>query len=492
MQEIEIKINGMVKRATSGSLLSDIVGLPLPCGGHGKCGKCKVLATGSLSPITETERNRLTPKEIEQGVRLACKTRAEGNCSVEYGIGNGGRVVSSAMKTEFELCPTFTRYGLAVDVGTTTVAAKLFDVNGNELASSGLLNAQAVFGADVISRIEAYLNGHGEQLKAAILGVIDELVNELSDIASICNDQIDGVVITGNTVMLSILTGESVEPFSHAPFKAERLFGESVKAGDLGLKSVNRSAEVYLPRCVSAFVGADITTAMTAIDFVNQDCAVMVDVGTNGEIAFISDGKIKVCSTAAGPAFEGVGISSGMNGSLGAVDKVFVRDGKLCFHVIGEVEAKGICGSGIIDAVACLLEIEELDETGYLEEDVALTKGVTITKSDIRAVQLAKSAVCAGIKTLIDENRDTPKLFIAGGFGSFINLDSASKIGLIPSELVPSATVVGNAALQGAVMLLLNRSLRDKSERLACSAEVVDLATNKTFIEEYTLGMMFE
>jgi len=492
VQEIEIKINDVIERAEKGSLLSDILGLPLPCGGHGKCGKCKVKAVGELSPLTDTERNRLTEEEIKGGFRLACKTRATGNCSVEYSGGKGGRVVTSGIKSEFEITPAFTRYGIAVDVGTTTIAAKLFDARGNELSSGGSLNAQSAFGADVISRIEAYLSGHGEELKAAVNGVIDGLIVELTGKAGVNKSEIDGVVITGNTVMLSLLTGESVEPFSHAPFMATRLFGEDLTAGSLGLKSLNASVEVYLPRCVSAFVGADITTAMTAIDFADQPCAVMVDVGTNGEIAFVKDGKITVCSTAAGPAFEGVGISSGMNGSAGAVDKVFVANGKLLVHVIGEGEAKGICGSGIIDAVACLLDIEELDETGYMEDDVTLIKGVTVTKADIRAVQLAKSALSAGIKTLIKDSKTTPRLYVAGGFGSFINLTSAAKIGLIPPPPASSATVGGNAALQGAVMLLLNKNLRYKSEALACSAEVVDLATNKTFIEEYTLGMMFE
>jgi uncharacterized 2Fe-2S/4Fe-4S cluster protein (DUF4445 family) len=222
----------------------------------------------------------------------------------------------------------------------------------------------------------------------------------------------------------------------------------------------------------------------------------LADIGTNGEMALTSNGKLFVCSTAAGPAFEGVGISRGMRGEKGAIDKVTLVNGKLEASVIGGGTPKGICGSGLVDAVAALLDSEELDETGYLEDDeVTILSPITLTAKDIRAVQLAKSAISAGICTLINEaaisEEKIQTLFIAGGFGNYLNKKSAGRIGLLPESLTEKTVNLGNAALSGAIMLLLNERLRTFAEDFSSKANVIELSTSKYFSDKFISGMLF-
>ena len=238
----------------------------------------------------------------------------------------------------------------------------------------------------------------------------------------------------------------------------------------------------------------------------------LVDIGTNGEMALAAGGKMLCCSTAAGPAFEGAGIYQGMNAKEGAVSRVFLENGKIRCSVIGGVEAKGICGSGIVDAVAVMVKAGILDETGIInEEDHAFEGDITeveeqpafrlpgtqvvITQKDIRAVQLAKSAVCSGMLTLIEEAgmqpKDVKRLTIAGGFGAFIDVQSAQTIGLIPPGFAAKAVAVGNAAGTGASMVLLSEEVRRSSEKLAKRAETVELSSSPRFMDYYVENMLF-
>ena len=497
---VNVAVNGEIRSVAYGTRLSDLLMLALPCGGHGKCGKCKVKATGALSPLSESERNALTPAEIEAGIRLACHTTVAGDCTVSI-IDTSqaqNKILTDAQGKLSVASPAFALYGAAIDIGTTTLAAKLFDTKGTCLAEYGCMNPQAMWGADVISRIEASMNGDAEQMADAICLAIDEILVSLAKTSKLDVKLIDAVVLTGNTAMLHLLTKTSTEPLSHAPFDAKKLFGESLAADELGLKALRSDAEIYLPSCISAFVGADMVCALLASGICERgDTALLADIGTNGEMGLWHDGRLTVCSTAAGPAFEGVGISMGMSGATGAVDRVAVEADGLKAHVIDEVTPRGICGSGLVDAVACLLKTEALDETGYLEEDPAtIADPVVLTQQDIRMVQLAKSAICAGLCTLL-QNADTTTeqvsaLYIAGGFGSYLNMKSAGEIGLIPSNLTDRVQVIGNAALTGASMLLLNCELRRTAALLAQNATVSDLASSPIFSELYMNGMMFE
>jgi len=497
-EQITVTVNGKPRLAVAGILLSEIIDGEKPCGGHGKCGKCKVVAKGELSEPTEAEKKLLTKGEREEGVRLACLTYALGTCDITtLSHHEVSQIVTDGALPEFEIKPAFTKYGVAIDIGTTTLAAGLYDTEGRLLARGIRLNPQQSWGADVISRIEAALGGKAKQLTTAIRTALDGMILEMAESARIPAKEIEDVVITGNTVMLSFLTEQSVEPFSHAPFDAERLFGETLTAEQLDLSSVMPNTPVYLPPCISAFVGADTTCALLATQLCEGETAMLADIGTNGEMALWHNGSLTVCSTAAGPAFEGVGISMGMRGADGAIDKVCISNGALQAHVIGDMSPMGICGSGLVDAVACMLDLELLDETGYLEEDAfVIQEPVCLTPKDIRMLQLAKSAICAGLVTLLhSENLDVTNvtaLFIAGGFGNYLNKKSASRIGLLPKALAQRADAVGNAALAGASLLVLNAGIRLQAETIAKAAKVLDLSVNTVFSDRYMAGMVFE
>ena len=494
--EIQVLVNGKNVIAEKGVTLSDVIKGEKPCGGHGKCRKCKVRVKGSLSEPTPEELRFLSQHELSCGVRLACLTQALGDCEIQtLSAVKDPQIKTNGVLPERQLNPLFSTYGVAVDIGTTTLVAQLYNTEGGMIAESSRLNPQSEWGADVISRIEAALNGKAAQLSKAIRTALNEMISAFS--AVIDTNKIDAVVITGNTVMLSLLTEQSLEPFSHAPFNVKRLFGETLAADTLSLFSLRPDTQVYLPPCISAFVGADITCAILATELCKKTTAMLADIGTNGEMALWHNGKLTVCSTAAGPAFEGVGISMGMQGITGAIDKVMLKDGKLVAHVIGNKEPIGICGSGLIDAVACLIEAGMVDETGYLKNDMApIASNVALVQEDIRAFQLAKSAICAGLLTLIEEQKlrpsDLSSLYIAGGFGNYLDTENAIKIGLLPRELAALTCTVGNAAISGAAMLLLDSTIKTVAHTMIQEVHVLDLAMNSAFSEHYMLGMLLE
>lgn len=489
--------------------------LDLPCGGKGTCRQCRVKAQGALSPLTQTERDSLTPAELEQGVRLACLTSVQGDAQVELlPRGELQNIVVDGVIPQFTRNPMLGTYGVSVDIGTTTVAAQLYRLSDCALLSStSMKNPQAIFGADVISRMEQSRSGKSEQLFYSIVSCINRMACTMAESAQIPSAEIGAMVITGNTAMLYLLTRQNPDCLCHAPFEADRLFDEYLPAEQLGLTATPQ-ATVYLPRCISAFVGADITTAILASGLHHQSqTAMLVDVGTNGEIVLQHGGKLFCCSTAAGPAFEGAGIQMGVNGIAGAVDTVRLENGNILCTTIQNKKAVGICGSGIIDAMAVLCDAGVIDEVGSLQEDghafahriatlgsdtaFCIDGGnVLLTQRDIRMVQLAKSAICAGMLTLIEsaglKPEDIQQLYIAGGFGSYINLANAARIGLIPKALAKNATAIGNAAASGASMLLQNTGFLPEASALAAETHTVDLTTSPVFLEYYMDCMGFD
>ena len=493
MKEIQVTVNGIKRSVPEGIGLSALLGGEHPCGGRGTCGKCKVVARGALSPVSEEERRLLSAEELAKGVRLSCRTQVLGEAEIVTETQAEVRAVTEGNAFLEARDPAFTHFGAAVDIGTTTLAAGLYDRGGSLLAEATALNPQLTCGADVMTRMEAVLGGKGEELRRAVLNAVDGLLSELKQKAKA--DRIDGLVITGNTAMLCLLTGAPVASMTRAPFKAERLFGETLSAEELGLSEAE--GEVYLPPCISAFLGADTTCALLSTALCEgEETRLLADVGTNGELALWHKGRLTVCSTAAGPAFEGAGLKMGMRGETGAVDTVTVKDGRLSAHVIGEGTARGICGSGVVDAVACLLELEILDESGYLEEEEPVCGAVVLTAGDIRQVQLAKSAISAGMTALLHHAgisaEAVERLSLAGGFGRYLDLDNAARIGLIPKALRPVTEAVGNSALSGAAMLLLDRTLREDCRRLAACAAHLELASDPVFTDAYAMGMLFE
>ena len=471
----------------------------MPCGGRGRCRKCRVWAGGALSPLSADEEKGLSVEEKAAGIRLSCCAVVVGDVKVRPGGETAvSQICTDGVVQDVELDPMFAALGAAVDIGTTTLAAQLYDAGGL-LAASAAPNPQRSFGADVISRIGRAMAGDGPALAACVREAIGGLLKKMCQKAGRGTEEIDGLVVTGNTAMLHLFVGEDPSPLAAAPFDAKELFGKLVPARELDLPTAP-GAQVYLPRCMSAFVGADITTALLASGICEDTrTALLTDIGTNGEMALWHQGQLSCCSTAAGPAFEGANISQGMQGAPGAIDHAWVgTDGKLAVHTIGDAPAVGICGSGVADVVACLLKMGAMDETGLLDDDAddyPLAEGVAFTQMDIRQVQLAKSAIRAGMETLLHNAGlaagDLSRLAVAGGFGSYLSLESAGAIGLIPPELVERADVLGNAALAGASMLLRSKGLWEKSSRMACSAATADLATDPVFMDLYVEHMMF-
>jgi uncharacterized 2Fe-2S/4Fe-4S cluster protein (DUF4445 family) len=498
-EQITVTVNGKLQKTLVGVSISEIIKAEKLCGGHGKCGKCKVIAKGMLSALTESEKNLLSADEIARDTRLACSTLVMGECEITTLYQNIGAhsIVTDAIMPKVNISTDFKDLGVALDIGTTTLAARLYSSNGKLLSSAGALNPQSSFGADVISRIEASLAGHAAELASLVRAAIDELVFQLCRDANVSPKSVNSLVLTGNTAMLYFLTATSPLALSRAPFLADRLFGETISAQDLALSSIADTANVYLPPCISAFVGADTVCALLSTELCNTNqTRMLVDIGTNGEMALWHNNKLSTCSTAAGPAFEGVGISCGMRGEAGAIDKISIVNGTLYAQTVGNLEPRGICGSGIVDAAACMLELELMDETGFLEDgDVILAKNVVLTQNDVRALQLAKSAIYSGLCTLVNKcNTDlanVTKLYVAGGFGRYLNMHSATRIGLLPEEMSEGIEVVGNAALAGASMLLLNSTLREQAENIAKNAEGIELASDPVFAELYMSSMLF-
>ena len=365
-EETDVTVKGRILRAAKGTTLGELLkkeGLAMPCAGMGRCGKCRVRAEGRLSEPDAVEQQKLSAKELSGNIRLACRTVILGPCQVEWETERDMEIRLGDRASFGGGEPLFDRLGAAVDVGTTTLAAQLYGENGL-LAQTGLENPQKAYGADVISRVERSLAGEGEALKKAVCGGIGTLLRELAAHAGVSAEQIDTLVITGNTSMLYLLTGRSPECLSHAPFQADWLAGEWTDGKALGLPCPD--ARVYFPPCISAFVGADITCAMLHTGLgESAEPELLADIGTNGEIVLNQGRELFCCSTAAGPAFEGAGLSCGMPGKEGAIFRVEWKDGHLESSVIGGGPAKGICGSGVVDAVSCLLQSGRLDENRF-------------------------------------------------------------------------------------------------------------------------------
>ena len=463
------------------ALIQHGVYIDLPCAGRGACEGCWVLVGGQR--------------------RLACQTVLEGDVRVELIKPDEMSAIATGGQAQLTLGddPLYTQYGVSVDIGTTTVCAYLLDKNGRTIGTATRKNPQTRFGADVISRIEKAMAGQGDELSECIRGALAEMIDQLCVDAGVQPDLIDGLVLTGNTVMLYLFAGQDPTDLSRAPFNAGRLFGEQLDARELGL-ALAPGARVYLPRCISAFVGGDITTAIIASGMCESDqTGLLVDIGTNGEIALWRDGELICCSTAAGPAFEGAGIVHGVYGIPGAIDRVWVENGKARYSTISGAPAVGICGSGIVDALATMLKLGVIDETGAFAErdkNFELENHVGVTPADVRQIQLAKGSVRAGLETLLTatgvDKSQIDTLYIAGGFGSYLDMQSAADIGLIPRELLERVKVIGNAAHTGATMLLRDKALIRATEQMAEGARTIALDANPVFSENFMMQMLFE
>lgn len=453
-----------------------------PCGGNGSCGKCTVLVDG-----------------VKQ---LACQTSVDREMSVVLPEQASVQALADGCAVHGKLDPVQPGFLLAFDIGTTTIAGYLLSESGQELATAGTLNPQAAFGADVISRIQLALHGEMQALTACVRSALNDLTQTLCTQAGIQPEQIGVVSVVGNPCMQQLFLGLLPDNLAAIPFSPV-LTQTSVQSAQPFLPLCKNAALLSVPD-ISGYVGADTMGCILSTRMYEADApTLMVDIGTNGEMVLGSRARMLACSTAAGPALEGAKIRFGMRAAVGAIDHVWLEGETLRCHVIGDAEATGICGSGLIDAVACLLELGSLNARGRLQSSdeidgeriVHLTQNVYLTQNDIREVQMAKGAIAAGIslmaRTLGIELGEIHTVFLAGAFGSFLRTENACRIGLLPAELSGKITAIGNAAGSGAKLLACSRDELSRTQTLVGQIEFLELANVPGFQREFAKQMRF-
>lgn len=455
------------------------------CGGKGRCGKCTVYVKG-------------------EGTVLSCSYYPDHDIEVILPDKRETKILTSQTEYLFDLPYnerlhnnlTTQPYGVSVDIGTTTVVLYFLDlVTGRLEKIASLLNPQTAYGADVVSRITwCQSNTTGlQELQQAIVGALNGELRKFVAARKLTQENIEKVIIAGNTTMLHILLGEDPLSIALAPFRP-RFTGSQRRTGAATGLAVNAGAEVVTLPALSAFVGADIIAGLAALN-VSEKNYLFTDIGTNGEMALVTGDEILACAAAAGPAFEGASLTCGMSASTGALSS-FIRPGE--YRVIGNTEPTGICGSGIVDIVAWLTANGIVDETGYMADDFVVDSGnnIRVTRKDIREIQLAKSAVYSGMKILLLRRglqfSDLDALFLAGGFGNYISIDSALQIGLLPEELTGRIYAVGNSAGIGALQYLRSDEFVGKTGNVIKRAHYLELSDDEDFPVEFAMNMEFK
>lgn len=493
-----------------------------PCNGNGICGKCIVRYKSGATEPTKQDREFLSEKQLEQGYRLACQSYPTEEYKVEIPeLEETIEVLSqwenqrteeilkntaegTAEKTENAL------YGICIDIGTTTLAALLVNLETEADCQTAVsVNHQRAYGSDVLSRISASNGGKKWEIQRCIRQDLQKLIRELLQKEKITEQQIQRIVIAGNTTMCHLLRGFSCETLGVAPFLPVDLSWMEGSAADfLGMKELDTKV-VILPG-ISAFVGADIMAGIAKMNMHRSEgYHLLLDIGTNGEMVLGNCRHMYVTSTSAGPAFEGGNISCGMAGIPGVISHVFMEEtGKAGFQVIGEADGEnkkkqqaiGICGTGMIDLVYELRKHQMIDEHGtysdlYFDTGYELAEKVKFTQNDIRELQMAKAAIRAGVDILVKKAGITfdevDNCYLAGGFGTKIDIKKAAGIGLIPKELEMKTIPVGNTVLAGTKEVLLGRISKDELEKIQTMADVINLAEENDFEELYLSYMDF-
>lgn len=449
------------------------------------------------------------PDFLEKGVELSAVIRGDEIIHLENG-------------DEAKEC-----YGVAFDIGTTTIVGFLWNLaTGERVQAIAKTNPQGIYGADVISRIQ--FAGESEEslqkIQRAALDCLADITESMAKDAKVKKEHIYSAVMVGNTTMMHLIAGVDPSDLARAPFTpvfSEPVCGEAVH---LGLP-VNENAQFLLVPGIAGHVGADITAGLLVADLAGRDePAILLDVGTNGEIVMAAKGHTVACSTAAGPAFEGASITHGIRATAGAIEKVFIENDDVTIATIDGAEPIGLCGSGIIDAAAELLKAGIVDASGRMADGEKMRKkgfsenlikrmqkgenglefvlawregadDITITQKDLREIQLAKAAIDAGIQVMMKKLEisleDIEKIMIAGAFGSHIRTSSAMIIGLIPRVEIEKVTSIGNAAGTGASLILLSEEKQAEARRIVKEIEHLELSAYPDFQEEYLKAMRF-
>jgi uncharacterized 2Fe-2S/4Fe-4S cluster protein (DUF4445 family) len=529
--------------------LADLNLIDAPCGGVGCCGKCKVRILNQDFTLHDAEKEFFTEKEIDQGWRLACLHSVEMDITLELPPKEViSEIVSNGYLRDFVKNPHISKtldqdgntllmagnevlgleqgdtrnrlFGLAVDIGTTTVVASLIDMlTGKELTSVSCLNGQKNFGQDVITRINYAMT----QTKGTLIlqkTILKDLRNLIKEILTQCHkdyslssEDIYEISVGANSTMVHLLAGIDPSSMGKSPY-ATAFSGLLVMNGAKELKlPVSEHCMVYCLPAVSAFVGGDITAGILACGIHHTSKNVLfIDIGTNGEMVLSRSGKFCACSCAAGPALEGMNISCGVRAAKGAIEDVRLvgvgRDITVEVSVIGEVKPTGLCGSGLLSAVAELVRTGILHKSGRLLDHPLVERAagkkrfiidkeneIYLTQQDIRQVQLAKGAILSGIQTMARANDMTfseiDQVMVAGQFGAHLKAESLTGAGLFPQELENVITYVGNTSKSGAYLCLLSFEEREAAEKIADKVSYIELSHLEGYDSLFVKAMEF-
>jgi len=485
------------------------------CGGKGTCKKCTVILTEEAREV------------------LACQYRIESDLTITIPAESRffeQKILKHGVDAKIDLRPNvFQKYavgdsaksilGMAVDIGTTTVVAKLLDMSrAQTVATAAALNPQIRFGDDVISRITYGSADEGlSELHKTIIDCINELLNELCIEAKAEPTDIYEICIVGNTTMNHIFLKFPIAQLGHAPYEAHSLDAYDISPDSLGL-NMNPAGNIHTVENIAGFVGADTVAVALAVDIASaEEMTLAVDIGTNGEIILGTKDKLYAASCAAGPALEGARIAQGGRAAEGAIEAVVINGGDIDIDVIGGVPARSICGSGLIDAVAVMLELGVIDNTGRFAKPDNLSPAVAaritevdgqpafilaagdapvmLTQKDIRETQLAKAAIRTGIKLLQKKlgikDDDIQRIYLAGAFGNYISPANAKRVGLLPDVPLERIQSIGNAAAIGAQMALVSSRSRKTAAEAAKHIQYVEIAHEPDFQDVYADCMFF-
>lgn len=529
MVEIKIRQTGKSLYCEKGtnllrSLLDAGIFMDNPCNGKGICGKCKVkILSGEVSVMSGTEEKLLKPEEIKEGIRLSCMAEVLGDIEVEtLQKERKHEVLTKGYMPDFQKDEYNNGYGIVIDIGTTTVVTALIELaTGKELSNASMINAQKHYGLDVLTRI-TYEYEHPDsgvrQLQEAIVNSINSMIEEACQEASVDKQEIREIDVAANCTMMHMLLGVDARSIGKSPYRPEFTEAQELLAKAIGIEAAEDTRLYCLPQ-VSAYIGADIVAGTYVCELQKETGNVLfIDIGTNGEIVLASQGRLLCCSCAAGPALEGMNISSGMRAAEGAIEDVKITEQGIRLQTIGNQKPVGICGSGILAVVKELLRTgivkktgafvkkEKLKEDDYrypyirlngtkrefiLHEDPELL----VTQGDVRQVQLAKGAILSGFTALLNKAgirmEDLDKVMIAGQFGAHLPAESLVGTGILPKEVEHKLVYVGNSSKTGAYMTLMSRKVKKEVEELAEKMEYMELAETENYERIFSESMIF-
>lgn len=484
------------------------------CGGTGRCGKCRIRVLEGKAVISTEDKKFFSQKELAEGWRLSCMLYPTEDLAISFELKDESdfEIVSDYQAEQVFLEKTdshhdsLREYEIAIDIGTTTLAFQLIDRKSKDIHSTvTTINSQRKYGADVISRIQASMDGRKEELRESMQNDLKNGIQKLLAECEVSQQQLVRIVIGCNTTMGHLLMGYDCDSLGVYPFTPVNV--SLIRGTMQEILKMDGNAEVELLPGISTYVGGDIVSGLYACDFdKSDDICLLVDLGTNGEMALGNRSKILVTSTAAGPAFEGGNIEWGTGSVAGAIRSVKIKNKRAQVQTIMEKAPIGICGTGVIETVAELLREGLLDETGLLDEDyfdegfpLSQTmdgQEIVLTQKDIRELQLAKAAVRAGIETLLFrygiQKEQVARVYLAGGFGYRLDTQKAIAIGMLPAEFADCTQAVGNSCLAGTIKYLRQEQGEETLQKLVDIAEEINLSADKDFNEIYMDAMMFE